>query len=184
MPFDILVACTESGGIGKDGKIPWYLPPDLKWFQEITSDTEEPLKKNAVIMGRNTWNSLPKKPLKKRRNIVLTTCSLEDGYKDIITDGGEVFHSLDDALTHLQKDIHIERIFVIGGEKLYKTAINHPRCNYVFVTLIKNDYLCDTYFPIRNIQESKYKKFKEVYVYNENRFANITYSMRIYRKTN
>lgn len=150
MPFDILVACTREGGIGKDGKIPWYLPPDLRYFQHITSETTAVSNINAVIMGRNTWDSLPKRPLKGRRNIVLT--SMTDT-SSITAEGGEVFRTLDDALTHLENDRCVEHIFVIGGGRLYEEAINHPRCSKIYTTIIDKDYVCDTFFPIERLEK-------------------------------
>lgn len=149
MTFDILVACTSVGGIGLDGKIPWYLPPDLKYFQKITTETKDPMKSNAVIMGRNTWTSLPKRPLKGRRNIVLTSTKDVEG---IIAQGGEVYRSLDDALSYLKNDPVIENIFVIGGEMLYNVAIAHHKCRHVYITKIDNEYNCDKYFPIDSLE--------------------------------
>lgn len=145
MTFDILVACTKNGGIGYQGDIPWYLPPDLKWFQEKTTKTVNPNKRNTVIMGLNTWNSLPKKPLKNRRNIVLTS---SNQIEEIIAGGTKVCRSLDDALAYLKNDPVTEQIFVIGGGKLYETAISHPECKRVFLTSIEKEYDCDTFFPI------------------------------------
>ncbi len=153
--FYIAVACTKDGGIGKDGKIPWYLQPDLRYFQKITSATFNASKQNAVIMGRNTWNSLPKRPLKGRRNIVLTTSK---DVEPIIAEGGEVYRSLDDALTHLGNDENVEKMFVIGGGKLYEEAIDHPLCKCVFATIIENDndYKCDTFFPIKKMRSDQF----------------------------
>lgn len=164
MGFSIAVAYTKNdGGIGKDGRIPWYLPPDLKYFQRLTTQTSDRSKQNAVIMGRNTWLSLPKRPLQGRRNIVLTTGKNIEG---IIADGGEVYRSLDDALTHLGNDNTIEKIFVIGGERLYNVAIDHPMCRHIYATVLElgegvgegkgkgNAGECDTFFPVEKINSA------------------------------
>ena len=69
--FSIIVACDIYGGIGCDNKIPWELQEELQYFKKITTETLDHTKQNAVIMGRNTWLSLHKKPLQKRKNIIL-----------------------------------------------------------------------------------------------------------------
>lgn len=189
MTFDILVACTKNGGIGKNGTIPWYLPPDLKWFQQITSTTRDPHKQNAIIMGKNTWKSLPKKPLRGRRNIVLTTSLIEDDYKNIISEGGEIYHSLEDALFHLQMDQTVEGIYVIGGEKLYEIAVLHPDCRNIYLTRIENggNYNCDTFFPINVLTNDtedaiKNNKFINTTVSPELSYNGIRYSCKIYSR--
>ncbi len=69
-----IVAATPAGGIGKDGTLPWALPADLKRFARVTSDAPAGAR-NAVVMGRKTWASIPEKfrPLKGRLNVVLST---------------------------------------------------------------------------------------------------------------
>ena len=88
LPVNVIVASTPSGGIGKDGKLPWELPGDMAYFKEVTLRTATPAattpaggpsvaKRNAVVMGRKTWSSIPAKfrPLKGRLNVVLTSSS-------------------------------------------------------------------------------------------------------------
>lgn len=149
--FTLMVACTPEGGIGHRGKIPWYLPEDLRYFQQITTRTRDPSKQNAVIMGRKTWESLPSKPLKHRRNVVLTRSSHDFR-------GMETYGSLDTALSVLAHDGGIERIFVIGGGEVYREAVDHPGCEYAYVTVVdKNDpsrdIPCDTWFPIHRLTQ-------------------------------
>ena len=87
----LIVACTSSHGIGKGGKLPWRLAKEMAYFAKVTtsvpSSSSSPasvtpqIKRNAVIMGRNTWDSIPKKfrPLKDRVNIVVTSRPLPEG---------------------------------------------------------------------------------------------------------
>ena len=78
MNFSIIVACTDEGIIGVNNTIPWYIPDDLKYFKTITTGNEK--NKNIVIMGRNTWESLPTqyKPLKDRINIIISNTLILD----------------------------------------------------------------------------------------------------------
>ena len=90
----ILVAVSPEGVIGKDNSIPWHYSADLKRFKRLTVD-------NTVIMGRNTWESLPVKPLPNRRNIVITRYDI---------DGIDCFRSIDDALQSCEGNV-----WFIGG---------------------------------------------------------------------
>ena len=67
LPFQIVVAVSKNGGIGKVGRLPWSLPGDLKYFRELTSKTSSKKKQNAVIMGRKTWESIPEKVRRRRK---------------------------------------------------------------------------------------------------------------------
>lgn len=122
------------------GKIPWHIPGDMQHFFKITTTTRDAQKENAIIMGRNTWDSLPQKPLSKRRNVIISNSS-QDWH------GQEVYPSLQTALEVLWRESNIENIFVIGGQKLYEEAIHHPACKYAYVTTIGCDFECDTFFP-------------------------------------
>jgi len=130
--YSIIVAIDEKNGIGKENTIPWYLPEDLKYFREKTIGKGN----NVVIMGRNTWESIPTKfrPLKDRHNI-------------IISKSYSTYHDLDDALNYVKLMENIDEIFIIGGEMLYKEAIKRKECNKLYITRIKGDYNCDKFFP-------------------------------------
>ena len=69
----IIVAATKANGIGINGSLPWRLPKEMKYFAQVTSNAVDG-RRNAVIMGRNTWESIPKKhrPLSNRYNIILS----------------------------------------------------------------------------------------------------------------
>ncbi len=141
--FSIVVAMDEARGIGQNGRLPWHLPADLKQFKSITSTTSDPAKKNAVIMGRKTWESLPEqfRPLPGRVNAVLTS------QKDFKAPGASVFTSFDQALTALEQDSGIEGLFAIGGAQLFTQIIHHPQCSLLYVTFVQDRFPCDTFFP-------------------------------------
>jgi len=78
-PVTIVVATTASGGIGLNGDLPWSIPADLAFFEATSRNVRDQALQNAVIMGRKTWESLPRshRPLPGRRNAVLTRSSPE-----------------------------------------------------------------------------------------------------------
>ena len=71
--ISLIVACDNQGGIAKNGSIPWNFPQELRYFSKVTRTTKDPTKQNAILMGRKTWESLPRRPLPNRVNIVLST---------------------------------------------------------------------------------------------------------------
>jgi dihydrofolate reductase/thymidylate synthase len=142
-PFSIIVAFDSQYGIGKNGQLPWNLALDLKHFKEITTAVVNPTKKNAVIMGRKTWVSLPQKfrPLPGRVNLVLSKESRLNLPSEVLCS-----QSLDDALTQLSSS-NIESSFVIGGAQIFAQAIEHPLCQKLYVTHVQGEYGCDAFFP-------------------------------------
>ena len=141
--FSIIVAFDSQYGLGKNGQLPWHLPSDLKHFKEITTKLTDSSKRNAVIMGRKTWESLPDKfrPLPWRVNLVLS----KQGNLDL-PEGVLWSDTLEDALKELSTS-NIDEIFVIGGAQIFAEAIAHALCQKLYVTHIKGEYHCDAFFP-------------------------------------
>jgi len=141
-----IVAVSENMGIGKNGDLPWNLKEEFKYFTRMTKATEDPSKKNAVLMGRKTWESIPQKfrPLKDRVNIVLTS---QDNL--IQDDRVHVCKSFEAAYEVLKTKLceEIETCWVVGGAPVYKQAIEHPDFNHLYMTRIKQSFDCDTFFP-------------------------------------
>lgn len=126
--FTIIVAETRNHGIGRNQSIPWDIPQDRAYFKRKTQN-------QCVIMGRRTWESLPMKPLPRRRNIVITSQGVT---------GCETAKSLDEALQLVQNG---QRVYVIGGAVLYNEAIRHPSCHTVLVSKVPDGpYQCDTHW--------------------------------------
>lgn len=134
-----IVAVDNNWGIGFNGNLLEHIPEDLKYFKELTSGC-------TVVMGRKTWDSLPKKPLPNRHNLVIT--------KDpsIYELTNEVwFYTLHQIEVLMLKNKNVN-YFVIGGGQIYEKLL--PICDRVYVTKIFKDHdQVDTYFP--NLDESE-----------------------------
>ena len=143
--FTIIVSASKSTfGIGNNGKIPWSIRGDMAFFKRITTLSSNN-KKNAVIMGRKTWESLPNKfrPLPERVNIVISRNQITTVPATVI-----VINSLNSALELLSCDNEIDKIFVIGGESIYRDAINSSFCTKIYLTeILTDESVVDTFFP-------------------------------------
>lgn len=151
--FTIIVALDEENGIGKNGGLAWHISGDLKSFKTLTTAVKAPGMRNAVIMGRKTWDSLPEKfrPLPARLNVVLSKNADIDLPQGVLS-----FTGLDEALNDLVSDNTIDKVFVMGGAQVYAQAISHPACEGLHVTHVQGDFDCDVFFPeIPDIFEQK-----------------------------
>jgi dihydrofolate reductase/thymidylate synthase len=148
--FTIIAATNGTGGIGIKGKLPWTNKTDMKYFKNITCQRIDETKKNAIIMGRKTFESINCKPLPNRLNVCITSTNIfsartfysSENDKNIL-----FFNSLDTALKELYKMANIENIFVIGGAMLYQEAIGRRDCNELLINRIDSDAECDAFFP-------------------------------------
>ncbi len=127
-PLTLIAAVAANGVIGVDNRLPWRLPEDLRHFRALTTG-------HAIIMGRRTWESLPK-ALPGRQNIVVTR---QAGYVAV---GAEVAPSLDAALQLVRLP---PPAFCIGGAELYRFAL--PQADRLELTEIAVDFAGDTRFP-------------------------------------
>jgi dihydrofolate reductase len=154
--FSVITCHDRNRGIGKDNKMPWHHSADMKHFKETTEHSN-------VIMGRNTWDSLPERyrPLPKRTNIVISSKDLD------LPEGVILARSLDEALEVNTDD----GIYVIGGQQLYTAALKHPRCGGLFITKIDAQYDCDTFFPLYE------HRFEESMVIDEDEENGIKYEI-------
>ena len=147
--FMIIASASRSTlGIGNNGKIPWKITQDMKLFKDITS-TSCLNKKNVVIMGRKTWESLPNKsrPLPDRINIVISRDPLirtKIGIPATVL----VVDSLNLALMLSSNDT-IDKVYVIGGGSVYQEAIELLSCSRIYLTEVLTEITgIDTFFPI------------------------------------
>jgi dihydrofolate reductase len=146
-PKVALIAAVAPGRIiGSENRMPWHMPRDLRFFRRVTSGF-------PVIMGRKTFESLKRRALPNRRNIVV---SRNLNYN---APGCEVVHSLEEAI---QLCSNVTRVFVIGGGQLYAAAL--PLADEIYLTQIENQnptselfelFKGDTFFP--KINETEWK---------------------------
>jgi dihydrofolate reductase len=129
-PLCLVLAVAKNGVIGKDGKVPWHVPEDLKHFRRSTTG-------HAVIMGRKTWDEVGK-PLPNRRNLVVSRNA------DLRLDGAEVVPSLDEAIALARTTDAEPR--VIGGAEIYRLAL--PLATRVLLTEIQLEPEGDTFFTL------------------------------------
>jgi dihydrofolate reductase len=127
--ISFVVAVSKNGVIGREGGLPWHISSDLKRFKEITMG-------KPVVMGRKTWESLPRRPLPGRRNIVITRS------KDFVADGAEVAATPEEALKLCGAT---PEVAVIGGGEIYR--LFWPLVDRLYLTEVDLEVSGDTYFP-------------------------------------
>ena len=126
----LIAAMAENRVIGRDNAMPWSIKGNLAHFKEMTMGW-------PCIMGRKTWESLPKKPLPGRLNIVVSGTMT-----DISVPNVKISPSLPSAIEHCSG---YEKIFICGGESIYRQAL--ALADKIDLTLIKGQYEGDTFFP-------------------------------------
>ncbi|RZC33865.1 dihydrofolate reductase [Asbolus verrucosus] len=159
--FDLIAATCENMGIGKNKDLPWRLKSEMAFFTRMTSETSDQNKKNVVLMGRKTWDSIPAKfkPLAGRINFILSRSKLDvQNYKDCYS-----FNSLQEVIDKLEnekfKDVY-ENVWVIGGSYIYEETMKSKYFHRLYLTRIMKHFECDTFFPkmndnLREIRDSR-----------------------------
>ena len=133
--ISIIVAIAENFAIGKNNELLWHIPNDMKRFKKITLG-------HPVIMGKKTYESLPRKPLVDRQNIVITD-NPDDHFH-----GCKMVHSIDEALAQINPK---EETFVIGGASVYKQFL--PHTDRLYLTIVHKDFEGDVFFPEIDFRE-------------------------------
>lgn len=140
---NVVLACCKDGGIGINTKLPWNIPEELKLFKMITNN-------GTVIMGYNTWESLPIKPLPNRTNVVLTKTkknNIIEKYKNVV-----VLDDIKDAL----KQYNNNQCFYIGGASIYNYLIDNYLITNLYISRIHQDYLTDTKINIDKLYDKEH----------------------------
>lgn len=136
--LSIIAAISDNNVIGKDNKLIWHLPEDLKRFKELTTG-------HTIIMGRKTFESLGK-VLPNRKHIVLT----RDISYHIDDENVEIINNIEELDKYIYSE---EENFVIGGAIIYRQLM--PKVDKMYITKIHEKFEGDSYFPVINEEEWK-----------------------------
>jgi dihydrofolate reductase len=127
--ISIIVAVAKNNAIGKDNKLLWHLSEDLKRFKKLTTG-------HTIVMGKNTYFSLPRRPLPNRTHIVLTDIPGEQ------IDDCVMAYSVEDAISKMDLE---EENFIIGGASIYRQFL--PFSDKLYITWVHEEFEADTFFP-------------------------------------
>jgi thymidylate synthase len=165
--FNLILATDNNYGIGKDNILPWNFSLDMKHFTNLTKPNDIFNHKNILIMGRRTWESMGCKDLPNRINYVITSQDISNNYQNTL-----FFKDFYSAYCHASSSKG--EIWVIGGSKIYDTAIRFWACDKVYWTLISGDFDVNIHFDI-----SKYNLvWQDEIEYNEiNKLDNKEYKL-------
>jgi dihydrofolate reductase len=128
MKVAAIVATDLKNGIGKENKLLWHLPADLKFFKKTTMGC-------PIVMGRKTYESIGRL-LPGRKNVIIT----RNSYFNV--EGAFITNSIESALKELKSE---EKVFIIGGAEIYKQSL--PYIQELYRTLVKSEFEADTFFP-------------------------------------
>lgn len=157
-PPQIIVAVDRTGGFGKDGKIPWHLPEDLKHFKKITDG-------NICVMGRRTYDELYDARIlrDKAKGDDSAITEILRGRESFVVSSRKDYQSLCPGATHIKGMMEVynhikpddpREVFVIGGRRLFISALTW--CEKIHMTVLKDDkgYDCDVHFPIEVLNKN------------------------------
>ena len=186
--ISIICAIDNNNGIGLNGDLLYRSKKDMNFFKTTTTNCIIN-KRNVVIMGSNTWFSIPNKfkPLNERLNIIISNKNknqIENKYN--LNQNVLVFSSLDESIEYLKNETTVDKIFVIGGAKLYSEAMNNKYCKYLYIT--KFNYCTKNDTKLSDIDNEKYRlieyveKEDEINIINEKKDKKIKIIFNKYSK--
>ncbi len=158
----IIAAIGSNNELGKDNDLIWHLPADLMRFKKVTTG-------HAIIMGRNTFESIGK-PLPNRRSIIITRNT------SYTKEGCEVVHSLEDAINLIQDQEHA---FIIGGAQIYNESMNKNLVDQLDITEVHQNFEADVFFPV--IKNSIWKEVSRA-SFSSDEKNKFNYSFITYKK--
>lgn len=159
-PISIIVAVARNWAIGMNNQLLWHIPEDFRWFKKHTAG-------HPVIMGRRTWESLPKKPLPGRKNVVIT-----DNPRDCFP-GTICVGSVEAAIKQMDNS---SENFIIGGGMIYREFL--PLAQKVYLTVVNRDFSADVWFP--ELDKKVWKEtFREEHMNHEPGYTFLIYERKV-----
>ena len=177
----LIVATDVNGGIGKDNKIPWKCKEDMRRFRDITTNCDVIGKSNVIIMGRKTWESIGRRRLPNRINIVISTRISDSDFRSGDDSDSFTYLNKPDFIAKNKQEVLdwidsnkniINKTFVIGGSEIYKLFMDrYYGDTIIYLTIMKGNYNCDTFFPLNNV----YNDYKLVSVEPQTDHVNLVF---------
>ena len=159
--ISIIVAIASNYAIGKDNDLLWHISNDLQRFKRLTEN-------HFIVMGKRTYYSLPRRPLPKRTNLVITDVANEQ------IDNCLMAYSIEDAVDKMQSE---KENFIIGGGSIYEQFM--PLANKLYITRVHKEFDADTFFPEISFTDWKLVEKTDVVDDDQNDF---NYSFEIYER--
>ena len=201
--FNAIVAMNNiDQGIGFKENLPWNIKEDNDYFMRVVETTQNKNKKNAVIVGRITWKSIPKESSIFKSCVMIlvsNTIKIED-LKNVDNNENKIFEiakSMKEALNIIYNKYSyiVENIYSIGGTKIYEESLNFDNFNIYYITRIFGNFQCDTFLTPKNFIEKLEKidskdliKQEELYkikyntLYTDPKNKNIKYIFEVKKK--
>ena len=161
MKISIIVAIASNNAIGKDNDLLWHISDDLKRFKRLTEG-------HYIIMGKRTYFSLPRRPLPKRTNMIITDIPGEE------IDDCVMAYSIEDALSKMDP---VKENFIIGGGSIYRQFMDHA--DKMYITRAHKVFDADTFFPEFSLDDWNLSEKEDVDNDPQNDF---TYTYEIYER--
>lgn len=168
MRFKIVACINHALALGNEGKLLFHIASDLQNFKSITLG-------GVVIMGSKTYESLPRKPLVNRVNIVITR------NKNYVAEGCIVVHSIEECIELCERKYYDKDCYVIGGGKIYEEFIMRDLVDTMYITEVNNSDEGDTYFPNVLMNKDKWRIFYQTDTQFD-RPSKMNYFFRIYKE--
>lgn len=173
--YKLIICVDNQNGIGKNNTLPWYIKEDITFFKKKTLELKNKKKINCVIMGKNTYMSIPEKyrPLKNRLNLVLSN-TLD---KTLENDNLKIFNNFIDLLRYVDKNKkNIETSYIIGGKTIYDYFLNNNLVDDIYINKVDFDFKCDIKV---NIDLKDYELYSNEQIITSNNYK-LEYNHYIY----